>query len=196
MAHGKKWISVLESFDLMCSLCVWDPYCYLKKTKQNCSFLNCSLSIAEVNFLDRAVHINHEISTRRSKFTVYFEKHDMVIPKISFTILSGILRRDLDKNMTPKKHCLGTSCLRRLVTGDMVALTSRSIAPIRPQSKELGSHESTNASQFARRKKESTPTLLFKCICITSSNLKIRDLHTCTRAHKQTNPHPYIHMWD
>lgn len=87
MAHGKKWISVLESFDLMCSLCVWDPYCYLKKTKQNCSFLNCSLSIAEVNFLDRAVHINHEISTRRSKFTVYFEKHDMVIPRISFTIL-------------------------------------------------------------------------------------------------------------
>ena len=53
--------------------------------EKNYSSLNCSsLSTTEGNFPDRAVHTNHEISTRRSKFSMYFEKLGMVFPRIRF----------------------------------------------------------------------------------------------------------------
>ena len=82
-------------------------------------------------FLDRAVHTNHEISTRRSRFNICFEKHGMVFPRISFQssqterFLVGYCEKELRRKHAQKKQCLGTSCLRRLVTGDMETSTSK-----------------------------------------------------------------------
>lgn len=55
----------------------------LLTTKKSYS-LSSSLLTVKRNFLDRAVHTNHEISTRRSRFNICFEKHGMVFPRISF----------------------------------------------------------------------------------------------------------------
>lgn len=66
---------------LMNSLCVWNPHCYLEKLLSELFFF------IKGNFLSRTVYTNHEISTRKSKFKVYFEKHDMVFQGSIFNIL-------------------------------------------------------------------------------------------------------------
>ena len=81
----------------------------LTSKKKKCYSLSYSLLALKGNFLDREVHTNHEISVRRSRFNICFEKHGMVFPRISFQssqterFLVGYCEKELRQKHAPKK---------------------------------------------------------------------------------------------
>ena len=94
---------------IWCAPYVFGNHTVNLKKKNKCYSLSYSLLAVKGNFLDREVHTNHEISVRRSRFNICFEKHGMVFPRISFQssqterFLVGYCEKELRQKHAPKK---------------------------------------------------------------------------------------------